>query len=379
MNLTRLRFLSVLALMALLVGAAHATGATITRAPFGTAPDGRRVFLYTLTNTRGMQVRITNYGGIIQSLDVPDRNGRLGDVVLGFDDLNSYVKHSPYFGAIVGRYANRIARGRFTLDGKTYHLYINNAPNTLHGGKVGFDKRVWTATPLHRGGDVGLALTYLSPDGQEGYPGDLHVRVVYTLLPDDALRIDYTATTDKDTILNLSNHAYYNLAGQGNGTILDHVLTINANHYTPVDKTSIPTGQIAPVAGTPFDFRTPHAIGARIGLPNRQLLNVGGYDHNWVLNQPGHRMIQAVRVYCPRSGRVLTIFTTQPGLQFYSGNFLDGTLHGKGGKVYPKHAALVLETQHFPDSPNHPNFPTTELKPGQVFHQSTLLKFSVAK
>jgi aldose 1-epimerase len=363
-----------------LTGIVHAAPATVTQAPFGNAPNGQAVSLYTLTNAHGMRVQITNYGGIITLIDVPDKQGRLGDVILGYDNLKSYIKNSPYFGAIVGRYANRIAKGRFTLDGKTYHLFINNAPNTLHGGKVGFDKLIWTAMPFHKNGAVGLSLRYLSPNGQEGYPGNLRVHVVYTLLANNALRLDYTATTDQDTVINLSNHAYYNLAGQGNGTVLDHVLTINADHYTPVDKTSIPTGKIAPVAGTPFDFRTPHTVGARIHQSNQQLRNVGnGYDHNWVLNQPGHKMIFAARVYCPRSGRVLTVQTTQPGLQVYSGNYLDGTIHGRDGKVYVRHGALVLETQHFPDSPNQPNFPTTELKPGQIFRQSTILTFSVAK
>lgn len=379
MRIANWRLWGIVALLALLGAAAHAADSTITQKPFGTAPDGKPVSLYTLTNAHGMQVQITNYGGIITSLDVPDRNGQVGDVVLGYDNLSDYIKNSPYFGAIVGRYANRIAKGRFTLDGKTYQLFLNNGPNTLHGGKTGFDKVVWTAAPLRHRGVVGLSLRYLSKDGEEGYPGDLNVKVVYTLTNDDSLRIDYTATTDKDTVVNLSNHSYFNLAGQGNGTILDHVLTINADRYTPIDKTSIPTGAIAPVAGTPFDFRTPHAVGERINEPNEQLMNAGGYDHNWVLNQPGHKMVTAVRVFCPRSGRVLTISTTQPGLQFYSGNYLDGTITGKGGKVYEKHGALVLETQHFPDSPNHPNFPTTELKPGQTLEQSTVLKFTVAK
>lgn len=356
---------------------AYAGTCSVTRRPFGQTPSGAPVYLYTLTNSHGMQVKITNYGGTIVSLSTPDRTGKLGDIALGYNDLADYEKNSPYFGSIVGRFANRIAHGQFTLDGKTYHLFLNNGPNTLHGGKIGFDKVVWTAEPEQGKSSAGVALRYVSKDGEEGYPGILSTRVTYTLKNDDSLRIDYTATTDKDTVVNLSNHTYFNLAGEGNGTVLDHVLTINADRYTPVDKTSIPTGQLAPVAGTPFDFRKPHAVGERIRENNVQLKNAGGYDHNWVLRPHGHKMAEAVRVYCPRSGRVMTIFTTQPGLQIYSGNFLDGSIVGKSGKRYVHNGALVLETQHFPDSPNHANFPTTVLKPGDVYRESTILKFSV--
>ena len=373
------RILSVGTALTLLAGSAFAAGDTITKRPFGKAPSGQAVSLYTLTNRHGAQATITNYGGIVTSLKVPDRNGNRGDVVLGYDMLAGYVKASPYFGALIGRYGNRIAKGRFTLDGQTHKLFVNNGPNSLHGGKVGFDKKVWNATPLHRRNGVALALGLLSRDGEEGYPGNLHVRVVYTLTDDNALRIDYTATTDKDTVLNLTNHSYFNLAGAGNGTILPTRMMINANRYTPVDKTQIPTGQLARVAGTPFDFRRPHAIGARINANNAQLKIGNGYDHNFVLNHRGPSLIHAARAVDPRSGRVLDVYTTEPGVQLYTGNFLDGTNIGKGGKVYKQRYAFCLECQHFPDSPNHPKFPTTELRPGQVYHQTTIYQFSTQR
>jgi len=365
----------LLAGAALALLAASVSADSITRTPFGKTKNGQAVSLYTLTNARGAQVKITNYGGIVQSIRVPDRQGRLGDVVLGFDSIPRYEKDSPYFGALIGRYGNRIAKGRFTLDGKTHKLFVNNGPNSLHGGKVGFDKRVWKATTTKAAHGVGLALSLLSKDGDEGYPGNLDMRVVYTWTDDDALRISYTATTDEDTVLNPTNHTYFNLAGQGNGTVLDTRMMINASRYTPVDKTQIPTGALAPVAGTPFDFRRPHAIGERIGRPNPQLLIGKGYDHNFVLSGSGLRL--SARASSPRTGRVLTEYTDQPGVQLYTGNFLDGKLKGKGGKTYATRGAFCLEAQHFPDSPNHPEFPTTELKPGETYHQTTVYQFSV--
>lgn len=373
---THARALGSAALLVLAAAGAHAAQDSITRKPFGKAPSGQAVSLYTLTNKHGAQVKITNYGGIVTSITVPDRRGHLGDVVLGFDNIEGYVKHSPYFGALIGRYGNRIAKGRFKLDGKTYKLAVNNGPNSLHGGKVGFDKKVWTATPMHMANGVGLGLGLVSANGEEGYPGKLTVKVVYTWTDDDTLRINYTATTNKDTVLNLTNHSYFNLNGQGNGTILGQRMMINANRYTPIDKTSIPLGPLASVFGTPFDFRRPTAIGARINSNNTQIKNGAGYDHNFVLNHPPHALGLAARAVSPESGRVLTVSTTEPGVQFYTGNFLDGTFSGKGGKVYKKRYAFCLECQHFPDSPNHPAFPTTELRPGQTYRQTTEYHFS---
>jgi len=376
------RSLGALALLGLLAGGVQAAPATITERPFGKTPDGQAVSLYTLTNTHGMQVRITNYGGAVTQILVPDRKGRMGDVALGYDTLAAYVKNAnnPYLGYIIGRFGNRIARGKFSLDGKQYSLYINNTPNSLHGGKEGFNTKVWTPAIVKEGGTVGVALTYLSKDGEEGYPGNLNVKVIYTLTNDDKLRIDYTATTDKDTVVNLTNHSYFNLAGQGNGTILDHLMMINADKYTPVDKTLIPTGKTPPVAGTPLDFRKPVAIGARIHANNTQLAYGHGYDHNYVLNKPdAHALTLAARVSCPRSGRVLTVYTTEPGIQFYSGNFLKGAATGKGGKIYGTNYGFALETQHYPDSPNQPSFPTTELKPGETYKTTTIYGFSVGR
>jgi aldose 1-epimerase len=350
-----------------------APAATITHEPWGQTPQGQPVELYTLTNARGMKARIITYGAILVSLDVPDRNGKLADVVLGFDKLNDYIHKSPYFGAIVGRYGNRIANGTFTLDGVRYTLAKNNGPNSLHGGLRGFDKVVWTAKPVS---ENSLQLKYLSKDGEEGYPGNLSVTVTYTLAENNELRIDYSATTDKDTVLNLTNHSYFNLAGQGVGNVLGDIVTIRASRFTPVDSTLIPTGELQSVAGTPFDFRTPHTIGARISAKDQQLTYGQGYDHNFVLDRTGPGLELAARVVEPKSGRVLEVFTTQPGLQFYTANQLDGTIHGKGGASYGPHAAFCMETQHFPDSPNHPNFPTTELKPGERYHQVTVFKFS---
>lgn len=340
--------------------------------------DGKTVHLYTLRNPSGMEVRVMDYGGIIVSLSVPDRMGRFGDVVLGFDSLPPYETLSPYFGALIGRYANRIAHGRFTLDGQTYTLATNDGPNHLHGGVRGFDKRVWDAEPFEGADRRGLVLRYTSPAGEEGYPGTLHVTVTYTLTDDDRLSFDYEATTDQATPVNLTQHSYFNLAGAGSGDILGHIVTINADSFTPIDSTLIPTGEIRSVAGTPFDFRTPTAIGARIDQPDPQLRYAHGYDHNFVLNRPpgDTALTLAARVYEPTSGRVMEIYTDQPGLQFYSGNFLDGTLHGKGGVVYPFRSGFCMETQHFPDSPNHPDFPSTILRPGQVYHTRSVYRFT---
>ncbi len=347
----------------------------ITKDLFGTLSDGTKVWRYTLTSGV-LRVRIITYGGIVQQLEAPDRHGHKADVVLGFPDLASYVNKNspgPYFGALIGRYANRIAKGTFTLDGKTYHLPINNGQNSLHGGTTGFDSKVWTATPSKSRDAVSLKLTLTSPDGDNGYPGTLKASAMYTL-SGNRLRIDYGATTDKPTIVNLTNHSYWNLSGEGSGDIYRHLLQINASHYTPTDSTQIPTGQIAPVAGTPFDFRHPTAIGARIREGDQQLAYGQGYDHNWVLDGSGFRF--AARVTDPDSGRVLSVYTDQPGIQFYSGNFLDGTLYGTSGRQYRQSDGLALETQHFPDSPNHPNFPSTVLRPGQTYRTATVFEFS---
>ena len=354
-------------------------GARVTRTTFGTMPDRTVVDAYTLTNARGMEITAITYGGIITSLRVPDREGRMGDVVLGYDSLAGYLKASPYFGAIVGRYGNRIGRAQFTLDGTTYHLPANDGANTLHGGLVGFDKVVWDAETVWGDSGVGLVLTHTSPDGDQGFPGNLQVRVTYTLTNDDRLVVDYHATTDKATPVNLTQHSYFDLAGAGTGDILGEQVWINADRYTPVDSTLIPTGELAGVAGTPFDFRTPTAIGARIGDDNQQLRYGRGYDFNWVLNRTGPGLVHAARVVEPTTGRTLDVYTTEPGLQFYTGNFLDGTITGKGGKVYAHRYAFCLETQHFPDSPNHPDFPSTVLRPGQELTSRTVFAFGVIR
>ncbi|MBT2558003.1 galactose mutarotase [Hymenobacter sp. ISL-91] len=346
--------------------------------PFGETADGTDVQLFTLQNAHGMQVAITNYGGIVTRLLVPDRAGRLGDVVLGFDKLSDYLRRppheSPYFGALIGRYGNRIARGRFTLDGKEYTLATNDGPHHLHGGRRGFDKVVWQATPGTSAAGQTLTLHYTSPAGEEGYPGNLAVTVVYTLTESNALCIDYTATTDKATPVNLTNHSYFNLSAGQSPNVLTHELLLNADRFTAVDDQLIPTGELRPVAGTAMDFRQPHAIGARIAqVPGPP---PGGYDHNWVLNGNGMRLV--ARVYEPASGRTLDVHTDQPGVQFYSGNFLDGSLTGKNGRIYGKHAGFCLETQHFPDSPNHASFPSTILRPGHTLRTSTIYLFGAA-
>ncbi len=340
---------------------------------YGKTADGAAVDLYTLTNSNGVEVKITNFGGIIVSLLVPDKNGKLGDVTLGFDTLADYQEKSPYFGCLVGRYANRIGHAKFSLNGVEYHLAANNGPNHLHGGLKGFDKVVWQAEPVTTDQGVGLKLTYLSPDGEEGYPGNLSVTVVYTLTTDNALRIDYVATTDQTTVINLTNHAYFNLAGAGD--ILDHQLMINASRTTPVSAALIPTGELAPVEGTPLDFRASTRVGDRIDQADEQLVFAGGYDHNYVLDAAGDLSVLTARVTESTTGRVMDVYTTKPGMQFYSGNFLT-PITGKGGQIYAKRCGFCLETQFYPDSPNQPTFPTSVLKPGETYQYTTIYQFS---
>lgn len=333
--------------------------------------------IYTLTNKNGLRTDITSYGGIVMSLYVPDKAGQLTDVVLGFDKVDDYRQAHPYFGALIGRYGNRIAQGKFTLNGVEYTLAQNNGSNSLHGGLKGFDKVVWQASSLDTPAGPALELTYLSRDGEEGYPGNLSVKVVYTLTHQNELRLDYQATTDQDTAVNLTHHSYFNLAGAGQGDILDHELTLEADKFTPVDETQIPMGELRPVTGTPFDFTQSTPIGQRIHQDDEQLKFGLGYDHNWVLNSSGGSLALAARVSEPGSGRVMEVWTTEPGIQFYSGNFLDGSITGKGGKAYGQRAGFCLETQHFPDSPNQPNFPSTVLKAGQTYTSTTVYKFLV--
>jgi aldose 1-epimerase len=350
----------------------------VIQAPFGRTSDGREVTAFTLKNSRGLELRAITYGGIITSLRAPDRQGRFADVVLGYDDLKDYLASSPYFGCIVGRYGNRIAKGRFTLDGRTYELATNNGPNHLHGGLRGFDKVVWQGEPLETKDGMGVAFTYTSPDGEEGYPGTLRLRVTYTLTEANQLVFEYSATTDQPTHVNLTQHSYFNLAGEGSGDILGHRMEIAAGRYTPVDPTLIPIGILAPVAGTPLDFRAPAAIGARIGDVHEQLKNGQGYDHNFVLDGVAGLKL-AARAVEPVSGRTLEVHTTEPGVQFYSGNFLDGTLKGKSGRSYGRRSGFCLETQHFPDSPNQPAFPSTVLRPGAEYRSKTVLTFGVSR
>jgi aldose 1-epimerase len=347
----------------------------ITKESFGQTLAGTPVDLYTLTNDHGLVVKITNYGGAIVALITPDRHGRPGDITLGFDNLAGYLEAQPYFGCIVGRYANRIARAKFTLNGIEYTLAQNNGPNSLHGGLKGFDKVVWEAEAFEHEAGVGLTLKYLSQDGEEGYPGNLSVTVVYILTNANELKIDYSATTDRPTVVNLTNHAYFNLAGGGD--ILNHELMLKADKFTPIDDTLIPTGELRPVSGTPLDFRQPTAIGARIEQEDEQLRLAGGYDHNFVLDNLNGELVLAAKVHEPTTGRVLEVYTTEPGIQFYSGNFLDGSVTGKGGQVYHKRSGFCLETQHYPDSPNQPNFPSTVLEPGDQYRQTTIFRFSI--
>ncbi|WP_261377294.1 aldose epimerase family protein [Amycolatopsis bartoniae] len=358
--------------------AAAAKPPTVTKEYYGRV-GGAAVSRYTLDSGHGLRVRILSYGGIIQTLEAPDRHGRAENIVLGFPTLADYVaKNSPeagggvYFGALIGRYANRIAHGTFTLDGQTYHVPVNNNGNSLHGGLAGFDKKVWDVTEV----PGGIRLSVTSPDGDQGYPGALHATVTYTVDSQNRLSIAYTATTDKPTVVNLTNHTYWNLAGEASGDIYDQKLQINAGRYTPTDTTQIPTGQLAPVQGTPFDFRRPTAIGARIAEDDPQLLTGQGYDHNWVLDSSGSLAV-AAKASDPASGRTLTVLTDQPGLQFYSGNFLDGTLVGTSGRTYRQSYGFALETQHFPDSPNHPSFPSTVLRPGQTYRTKTVFALGV--
>jgi aldose 1-epimerase len=363
--------------------AGHGHAPTISKEPFGSV-DGTAVHRYTLANAAGETVRILTYGGIIQELTVPDRRGRAANVVLGFATLDEYVaRNAPggggpvFFGALVGRYANRIAKGTFTLDGTTYHLPVNNNGNSLHGGTAGFDQKVWDATETAGEDRVSLRLRYVSPDGEMGYPGTLTTDVTYTLDNDNQLTVNYRATTDSPTVVNLTNHTYWNLAGESSGSVYDQRLHLNADHYTPTDATQIPTGAVDPVKGTPLDFTEPTAIGARIHHADPQLLTGQGYDLNWVLNRESADGLElAARAEDPESGRVLTVWTTLPGIQFYSGNYLTGALTGTGGRTYRQSYGFALETQHFPDSPNHPHFPSTVLRPGEVYDHTTVFRLS---
>ncbi|MBS0203313.1 MAG: galactose mutarotase [Planctomycetes bacterium] len=346
---------------------------TVQSEPYGTTAAGEEVTQYSLRNRSGMKVNLIDWGAIITSVEVPDREGKMANVTLSHPDLAAYEENAPYFGGACGRYANRIAGGKFTLDGMEYTLFLNNGPNTLHGGKEGFMKKLWAAETLQEDTQVSVTLTYVSPDGEEGYPGKLKTAVTYTLTDADELRIDYKATTDKPTVLNLTNHAYWNLGGAGSGLILDHELTLFCSRYLPVDETGIPTGELAPVEGTCMDFLKPHTIGERIDQP---VNGSGGYDHCYVVDGEATKLRPAAKVVEPKSGRVLEILTTEPGIQFYTGNFLEG--NAKTGNT-PRHGAFCLETQHFPDSPNHPDFPTTRLNPGDTYSQTTVHKFTVLK
>ncbi|WP_317986358.1 aldose epimerase family protein [Vreelandella aquamarina] len=360
-------------------------GSTIEQSTFGQLPDGREVESYRLTNANGVELQVINYGGTIVSLKVPDAEGNMDDIVLGFDSLDDYLSDTyqqanPYFGALIGRYGNRIAEGQFTLEGETYTLATNDGDNHLHGGEQGFDRVLWQAEPFENDAGTGLVLRHLSEDGEEGYPGELAVEVTYTLTDQDELIVDYQAETDKTTPINLTQHSYFNLKGEGNASILDHQLMLNADAFTPVSEALIPTGELRDVAGTPFDFTQATPIGERIDQDNDQLRFGQGYDHNFVLNrddaEPGD-LVMAARVWEPQSGRVLEIETTEPGIQFYSGNFLTGDLIGKNGQAYPQRSGFALETQHFPDSPNQDGFPSTLLQPGETYRSRTLFRFSV--
>jgi len=352
---------------------------SVTVQEFGKLPNGETAQLFILKNRNGIETAITNYGGIIVTLKTYDARGLLADVALGFETLDGYLRPHPYFGAIIGRYGNRIGKARFTLDGVTYTLAKNDGENSLHGGVEGFDKKLWKARTEAGPGSQTLVLSYTSPDGEEGYPGTLQTEVRYTLSDDDSFRIDYLATTDKKTVVNLTNHTYFNLKGQGNGDILDHEIQINASRFTPVDEGLIPTGELRPVEGTPFDFRKPARIGARIDADDEQIRRGRGYDHNFVLDREGEGLSLAARVIEPSTGRGLEVWTTEPGMQFYTGNFLDGSLVGKGGKAYPRRSGFCLETQHFPDSPNQPAFPSTVLEPGKEYRSATVWKFITAQ
>ena len=347
--------------------------------PWGTLSDGRQVHAYELANQHGMSVRVIDFGATIISIRVPDRDGTIDDVVLGFDSLAGYAGVRRHIGAVVGRYGNRIRNGQFTIDGRGYQLARNNGPNHLHGGVRGFDRVVWQARPYQAGDSAGIVLSYTSPDGEENYPGTLQARVTYTLTPDSRLVIDYHATTDGPTHVNLTQHSFFNLAGVGRRDVLDHVLTLNASAYTPVDSTSIPTGEIASVAGTPFDFRTPTPIGARIQADFPQIRRVNGYDHNYVLDRTGSGLVHAVHVLEPATGRTMDVYTTQPGLQLYTGNNLDGRAIGRDGLAYRRYYGFCLETQHFPDSPNQPQFPATLLRPGEEYRTTTVFAFGVSR
>ncbi len=372
------RLAGVIFLMGMTAVAAAQGG--VTKASFGKLADGTAVDIYTL-KTAGLEVRLTNFGARIVSIQTPDRAGKIADVALGYDTLDEYVADNhTYVGSIVGRYGNRIAHGSFTIDGKKYHVPTNNGPNSLHGGTIGFDRKVWQAHEV----PGGVEFTLVSPDGDQGYPGTLTAHVKYTVHAPGELRIDYTATTDKATVVNLTNHAYFNLAGEGHGagplgTILDEKVQIDADAYTPVDAGLIPTGELAPVKGTPFDFNHATVIGERMGENNQQLLYAGGYDHNWVVRGKAGELRPAAEVIDPASGRTLTVETTQPGVQFYAGNSMTGQYKGRSGVAYGKNMGLCLETQHYPDSPNHPSFPSTELKPGATMHQTTVFRFGVEK
>jgi len=376
----RLWVIAILIVSAVTIGDSLAIAeakSNMKKQSFGKTSDGQPVDLYTLTNRKGMEVAITNFGGIVVSLKAPDRNGKYEDVVLGYESIDGYLTNKAFFGALIGRYGNRIAHGKFTLNGTAYDLPKNDGDNTLHGGPEGFNKRLWTAKDVSSSKGQALELTYVSADGEEGFPGKLSAKVVYTLNEQNELTIAYSATTDKDTVVNLTNHSYFNLAGQGNGDVLSHELMIKGDHITAVDNTLIPTGELRPVKATPFDFTHATAIGDRINQDDPQLKVGKGYDHNWVLNGHGSRTpVLVAEAYEPKSGRVLQVLSTEPGVQFYSGNFLDGTITGKGGKVYNHRYGFCLETQHFPDSPNHPKFPSTTLKPGQIYSTTTVFRFS---